>query len=187
MAIKALNQRYIIRVIADYQADTLAELDADLATYVGHHVYVVDTDKVYLVDEITGTPTRCPVTDTNGYVLQQDELESRETQILEAHPQTGEEVYYCEQGNREVIALAPARSEHTDYVFDMHITLYADSSRYEVTDMYFEMGGAFAYYCAELGTQLEGQDGDATSINTRVQGGDGDVTGIGNQYNGAFH
>lgn len=44
------TNHYNLEIKPDFSADTVAELDSDLATYLGKYVYAVDTKKVYFVE-----------------------------------------------------------------------------------------------------------------------------------------
>lgn len=79
MAISPTNQEFIIRLLADFTADTLAELDADLATYVDQYVHVLENDKIYRIENIGGTPTRCEAADYNSYVTSPADLATETT------------------------------------------------------------------------------------------------------------
>lgn len=80
MAINPTNQEFIIRLLADFTADTLAELDADLATYVDQYVHVLENDKIYRIENIGGTPTRCEAADYNSYVTSPNDMATETTQ-----------------------------------------------------------------------------------------------------------
>lgn len=79
MAIQPTNEEFIIRLLADFTADTLAELDADLSPYVGKYVHVLENDNIYKIENIGGTPTRCDAVDNTSYITSPADLATETT------------------------------------------------------------------------------------------------------------
>lgn len=201
MAISPTNKEFIIRVLADHTADTLAELDADLSPYEGDHVHVLENDVIYFIDNIGGELQRCPVVDPDGYITSpadlatettlqklldccEDSNPSREQQLVEGWPEPGETIFTCEVGKIEVVGLAPQGSSELDPVFDVYIIEYETDERYTVADRSFLFSVSFATYCTTINNRIDGLDSSALTIDTVVDGGDSTATSIGTRYRG---
>lgn len=63
------NTSYALKIVPDFIADTLAELDSNLEAYVGKYVQVSDQGgQIFYVESIRGVPTRRDAY-SNNYTL----------------------------------------------------------------------------------------------------------------------
>lgn len=68
MPITPVTEQYTLRIVPDFEATTLAELDAVLASYVNKYVRVAEDGKVYLIGLDRGIAVRIDAYSFANYI-----------------------------------------------------------------------------------------------------------------------